>query len=233
MSRSRPASVMDPEPSSAEIQREQEEMQRSHDERAVHEAALAGTKGEGFPDDPFFGTSPADVKARRQARGAYAEEDSQPTPADPIDSYNGPRSGGEVRTMDELSAHVGYRIALAREQYPDFDEVVFGHVIPKLQEAGLDENDPKVQHWLMNDGFAEAAYQYGLEIRDQNKLPKDWEKMDGDSFGAWLSSNHGSGRRASEEPPRPDNNRREMKRLNKIENPEDFAKALDALKLKW
>ena len=56
--------------------------------------------------------------------------------------------------------------------------------------------------------------------------------MDGDIFGEWLSANHGAARASEEEPPRPDN-RREMRRLNRIENPKDFAKALDALKLKW
>ena len=144
---------MDPEPSSAEIQREQEQMQRSHDERAVHEARLAGVKGEGFPDDPFFGTSPADVKARRHARGAYAREDYEAPEPDPIDSYAGPRSGGEVRDMNDLSSYVGYRMALARERYPaDFDEVINDHVLPKMEEAGLSENDPKVQQFLLQEG---------------------------------------------------------------------------------
>ncbi len=233
MSRSRPASVMDAPPSPQELRHEQERMQQDHDERAVHEAALAGTKGEGFPDDPFFGTSPDDAKARRHARGAYAQEDIYTEP-DPIDNYAGPRSRDQVYDMNDLSSYVGYKMALTREKYSDFDSVIHEHVIPALQEAGLDENDPKVQQFLLQDGCMEAAYHYGLGLKYQNKLPKDWEKMDGDTFGEWLSSNHGSGPRASEDdPPRPDNNRREMRRLNKIEDPEAFARALDDLKRRW
>jgi len=223
---------MDAPPTAAELKQE-EQMQRSHDEDAVFDAGLAGIKHEGMPNDPFFGTSPADAKARRQARGAYAEEDSQPTPADPIDDYAGPRSGQEVRTMDDLSSYVAYKMALARELRPyDFDEVVYGHVIPMLRELGMDEHDPRVQEWLLTSDFCEQAYAKGLELRDQNRLPEDWEKMDGDSFGEWLSSNHGSGRRLSEDPPKKPDSRRDMKRMNKLENPEDFARALDAWKLR-
>ena len=229
--RSRPSSIMDAPPTAAEIKQQQEAMQESHDKNEVFEAENAGSKGEGFPYNPLFGSDPGDAKARRQARGMFAKEDYEPTPADPIDDYAGPRSGQEVRHMDDLSSYVGYKMALAREQHPDFDEVVFGHVIPMMREMGMDENDPKVQQWLLSTDFCEDAYRKGLELKNQNKLPKDWEKMDGDSFGEWLTSNHGSARRLSEDPPKPDS-RRDMKQMNKLENPEDFARALDAWKLR-
>ena len=205
MSKSRPSSCMDSPPSFEDLAQQQEAIQRDHDELAVFEAEIAGVKGEGFPDNPFFGTSAADVKARRHARGAYAREDYD-APADPIDSYAGPRSGSEVRTWDDLRAHTDYRMALAREQYPDdFQEVVFGTAIPKLREAGLDENDPKVQQWLSNDSFADELYEYGLQLQ---------------------------GRRPSDDPPRR-NHFREQKRLGGIENLVDFARELEALKAKW
>jgi len=232
MSRSRPSTCVDGPASAREIAQEQDRIQQDHDEAAIFEATLAGVKNEGMTYDPFFGTSPADVRARRQSRGGYSQEDFQPPAPDPIDDYAGPRSGGEVRTWDDLLAHRDYRMALAREQHPDdWDEVIYDIVIPKLREEGLSETDPQVQQWLKNDGFAEALYEYGLELK--HKPPKGYENWDGDSFGEWISANYGAARRPSEEePPRPAT-QREQKRLGRIENLVDFAREFEAWKAKW
>lgn len=236
MSKSRPSSVMDAPPSFEEriaFEKAQAENQRFYDEDALFDATSAAVKNEGRPNSPLFGSDPDDAKSRRQSRGMFAKEDHEPAPEDWFDRYNGPRSGDQVRTMEDLSAYVGYQMALARELRPyDFDEVIFDHVIPMLREVGLDENDPNVQKWILTSDFCEDAYRKGLEIKNQNKLPEGWEKWDGDRFGEWLSSNHGSARRVSEDPPKPDS-RREMKRMIQLENPEDFVRELEALKAKW
>jgi len=201
----RPWSVMDSPSTDDEAKQEAERVQREHDENQVFEATLAGTKGEGFPDNPFFGTSPADAKARRQSRGGYSQEDFQPQ-ADWLDSYSGPRTRQDVHDMDELRDFVRYKMQLAREEYgDDFDTIINDHVLPQMREVGMDEFDPRVQEWLLTTDFCDDAYRHGLAL---------------------------NGRRPSEGEPLKSHSR-EIKHLGKIENLEDFVRGLDNLKLKW
>jgi hypothetical protein len=213
----------------AQLQKEMEEAQA---QREVFEAELAGSKGEAYPDAPFEGTKAADVKARRHARGAFAKEDFEPTPLDPVDHYQGPTTGAEVSTEEESNSYAHYREALARDSHPDYDQIIDRYVIPKLKEEGVDPE--QVQEWVLrDDDFAEKAYQAGLAAKKRllSKLPsaKEIENMTAEEFTDTLAAlrNEPGAEEESDE----FISRREMKRMNRIANPVDFAKALD--RMKW
>jgi hypothetical protein len=207
--------------------------QTQHDELEVFEAEKAGATGQAYPDDPFYGNDAADVKTRRHARGAYAREDYEEPVVDPIDSYTGPRTGAEVGSDAELNAYAHYRESLAREKYPDYEEVINRYVAPRLKEEGV--NPQELLQWILrDDDFAEKAYRVGLaeKKRLRSKLPSAEEvrNMSADEFESLLAASRNEPGAEEEEESEEFVSRREMKRMNRITNPVDFAKALDAMK---
>ena len=217
---------------SAEVEAVDALRQQQHGEAEYFNAVTAGSTGQAYPDDPFYGTDPADVKARRHARGWVAREDYEPKPLDPVDTYQGPTTGAEVGTQEEAAAYARYQEDLAREKYPLYDQIIDRYVIPKLKEEGVDPQ--QLQEWvLQHDDFAEKAYQAGLAAKKRlsSKMPsmKEINNMTAEEFTDRLAAlrNEPEEDKDSEE----FISRREMKRMNRIENPVDFAKALD--RMKW
>lgn len=205
-----------------------------HDAGEIFEAEKAGSKGEAYPDDPFYGGTTDDVKARRHARGAYAKEDFEPTPLDPVDNYRGPTTGAEVTTQQELMNYANYKESLLQEKYPDYHAIIDRYVVPRLREEGVDPQ--QLLDWvLQNDDFAERAYQAGLAAKKRllSKLPsaKEIRNMSGEEFEEVLAKSRSAGEPEESEESDEFISRREMKRMNRIANPVDFANALD--RMKW
>jgi hypothetical protein len=219
-------SYADPE----EVAALEAQRQEAHERAEISAAEVAGSTGQAYPDDPFYGSDPADVKARRHTRGAFAREDYEPT-ADPIDAYTGPRTIGEATNDNELRSYVEYKENLTREKYANYDEIINRYVVPELKKSGV---DPQVLwEWVLRDeSFAEKAYKAGLDEKNRrrSKLPsaKEVGNMSVEQFTDVLESL----RSAPEDEKESDEfiSRREMKRMNRIANPVDFAKALDAMK---
>jgi hypothetical protein len=87
---------------------------------------------------------------------------------------------------------------------------------------------------LRNDNFAEKAYQAGLaakkRLRSQLPSVEEIQNMSGDEFESLLAASRNEPGAEEEEESEEFISRREMKRMNRIANPVDFAKALDAMK---
>jgi hypothetical protein len=207
--------------------------QEDHDARELSEAEKAGSLGQAYPDDPFYGTDPADVKARRHARGAYAKEDFEPTPLDPVDSYTGPQTVDEITTREELAGYIANADADGREAHdgsdglPSWDEGIEKYLKPFLQK------NPQAFELLVKHpgSLSENAWRAILHLRKQNALPENFKEMDGDQFGDWLNNRfHGGGENREPEDSPEFLSKKEMRRMNRMANPVDFAKALDAMK---
>jgi hypothetical protein len=219
---------------SAEVEAVDALRQQQHGEGEYFNAVTAGSTGQAYPDDPFYGGTTDDVKARRHARGAYAKEDFEPTPLDPVDNYRGPTTGAEVTTQQELMNYANYKESLLQEKYPDYHAIIDRYVVPRLREEGVDPQ--QLLDWvLQNDDFAERAYQAGLAAKKRlsSKLPtaKEIRNMSGEEFEEILAKSRSAGEPEESEESDEFISRREMKRMNRITNPVDFAAALD--RMKW
>jgi len=215
-----------------ELERQQREMEEEHEKSELFEYEIAGIKGQGMPYDALWGTDPADIRARRHARGQFAPEDFESPSPNPVDDYIGPRTGAEVTNRDELSSYVEYKVNMARETHPDFDEVVGTYVLPKLRgEFG----QPEIENWFLRESnFAEKAYAIGKreQKRLRNQLPsaEEIDKLTAQQFTEILDRYRIGGADGEEKESDEFISRREMKRMNGIANPVDFGMALDAIK---
>jgi hypothetical protein len=210
-------------------QREMEE----HVEREVFNAEVAGSKGEAYPDDPTYGTSAADVKARRQAMGWSTESDSQPAPLDPVGDYTGPRSPADIRYLEEVRPYVEFKEHLAREKYGKiYDTIMDEIVVPCLEREGVSREELQ-RAVLENENVVEKLLQWGLEQkRLRSKLPmSEVDKMSAEQFTAALDALRNEPVDVDEESGEAAD-RREMKRMNKLATPADFERELDRLKAK-
>jgi hypothetical protein len=212
-----------------------QEMQDQHDREVAIDDEISYAKGEASTDS-FSGTDSATAKERRQARGEFREEDWEPALPDPIDDHVGPRSAADVHSYEDLHSFVVYKDALFRDKHPDFDSVCEKYLWPYLREW-LEEdatNKQDFQRWLLeNDNCAERCYEIALKERDRirNKLPSQQEidSMSAEEFTATLDALRNVP--AKDEEPQQFVSKLEMKRMNRIANPADFAKELD--RIKW
>ena len=234
-----PASVMDSDASDAE--RAQFEQVQSENQQTLDdiERDIADAKGQTYDSDPFDGAGAADVKARRQARLEYHEGDWKPEPDDPIENYSGPRHGSDATNFDELHAHAVYREHLARERWPDFDEIVDKWVAPHFR-------DPKTGQWLVSqeemreffqqDDFPRKAYLFGKKEQKkfQSRAPtqEEMDRMDPEELRARLEefSNSAMSRGDEDDDGEPFITRTEKRAMNRLNDAASFEKYLDKIK---
>jgi hypothetical protein len=213
---------------------QQKEMEESHAKQEVFNAEVAGSKREGYPDAPFYGTGTDDVKAHRQANGWYTESDFEPTPPDPISDYRGPRTHSDIRYLDEVRPYVEFKENLAREKYgKKYDEIFDEIILPRLEREGVTREEIQ-RAALENENVIEKLYQWGLEQkRLKGKLPSmaQVDNMSVEQFTAALDALHNEPEDETEESGEAAD-RREMKRMNKLATPVDFERELDRLKAK-
>ena len=223
------STVMDAEPTEAE----KEQWQKQQGEDQVHndlvEAEIAAAKGECMLGEPFEGAAPEDAQARRWARGAFAREDFEPPVTRPV--YTGPTTVDQITTHEELRSYVEHSEAQAREVHdgsdglPAYEDAVSKFLIPRLQKqpAALEE--------LVRSGnVGETAYKAALWLRDQNALPENFDRMSPDEFSDWLKHRFQGGIDQEIEKSPELLSRKEMNRMNRLDDPNEFAECLDYLK---
>jgi hypothetical protein len=206
-------------------------------ERSIYESAEADNHAAvvdeivGRTVETFDGADAADAQARRFARGEYQQSDLEPAQSDPYDddNYTGPRHGSEVRDFEGLKSFAYRREALAREKYPDYDEIVNNWVAPRLHEFTQDQ----IRAFLLQDNFAELAYRTGKKLQQEHRSrapsQEEIDRLSPEELQARLDELSHSAATRDEDEPKSFLSRREMRRLNNLP-PSEFAAALDALR---